>query len=65
LQANGKTEKISFFRNPKIYPGSQIVLILKDRKEWYDLIKDNVDKFVSIFSILTASLTTILLITKL
>ena len=65
LHANGKSEKISFFKNPKIYPGSEIVLVQKDQKEWPEQFKDSVDKFVSIFSILTGALTSVLLITRL
>ncbi|MDC1324288.1 hypothetical protein N8270_06270, partial [Polaribacter sp.] len=65
VHASGKTEKISFFKNPKIYPGSEIVLVQKDRKEWAEQLKDAVDKFSNTFTILTSTLTTILLITKL
>jgi protein involved in polysaccharide export with SLBB domain len=65
VHANGKTEKISFFKNPEIYPGSEIVLVQKDQKEWSQQFKDAVDKFTSTFTILTSTLTTILLITKL
>jgi protein involved in polysaccharide export with SLBB domain len=65
VHANGKTEKISFFKNPRMYPGSKIVLIQKDRKEWAEQLKGAVDKFANTFTILTSTLTTILLITKL
>ncbi|MDA9311388.1 SLBB domain-containing protein [Polaribacter sp.] len=65
VHASGKTEKISFFKNPKIYPGSEIVLVQKDRKEWSERFKDSVDKITNTFTILTSTLTTILLITKL
>ena len=34
-----RSEKISFFKNPKIYPGSEIVLVQKDRKEWSEQIQ--------------------------
>ena len=65
VHANGKTEKISFFKNPRMYPGSKIVLVQKDRKEWAEQLKGAVDKFANTFTILTSTLTTILLITKL
>ncbi len=65
VHASGKTEKISFFKNPRMYPGSKIVLVQKDRKEWSERFKDSVDKITNTFTILTSTLTTILLITKL
>ncbi|MDC1354474.1 SLBB domain-containing protein [Polaribacter sp.] len=65
VHANGKTEKISFFKNPRMYPGSKIVLVQKDRKEWAEQFRDAVDRFANTFTILTSTLTTILLITKL
>ena len=65
VHASGKTEKISFFKNPRMYPGSKIVLVQKDRKEWSERFKDSVDKITNTFTILTGTLTTILLITKL
>ena len=65
VHTSGKTEEISLFKNPKIYPGSKIVLVQKDRKEWSEQFKESVDKFVSIFSILTGALTSVLLITRL
>ena len=65
VHASGKTEKISFFKNPRMYPGSKIVLVQKDRKEWAEQLKGAVDKIANTFVILTSTLTTILLITKL
>ena len=61
-QANGKTEKVSFFKNPKIYPGSNIIGLLKEKK---DSDNKTMDKFLSVFTSLTATLTTIILATKL
>jgi hypothetical protein len=40
-------------------------LVQKDRKEWAEQLKGAVDKFANTFTILTSTLTTILLITKL
>ena len=59
---NGESQKISTFNNPKIYPGSIITLEQKPGR-----VGDNgekLDKFIRVFSILTGTLTTILLATK-
>jgi protein involved in polysaccharide export with SLBB domain len=62
MQANGKSEKISLFKNPKIYPGAQIIVTEKLEKN-----KDNdfMDDFLKIFGIVTGTLTTVVLATKL
>jgi hypothetical protein len=62
VQANGKSEKISLFKNPKIYPGAQIIVTEKLEKN-----KDNdfMDDFLKIFGIVTGTLTTVVLATKL
>jgi polysaccharide export outer membrane protein len=62
LQANGKTEKISLFKNPKIYPGAQIIVLEKPEK---DKNNDFMDDFTKIFGLITGILTTILLVTRL
>jgi len=63
-QANGKSEKVGFFKNPKIYPGAVITLVEKPEK-----IKGEggkfLDDFIRVFGIITGTLTTILLATKL
>ena len=60
LQANGKSEKIGFFKNPTVYPGAQIIITEKPEK-----IDDGkskfLDDFVRIFSVITGALTTIIL----
>ena len=60
LQANGKSEKIGLFKNPKIYPGAQIIITEKPEK-----INDGkskfLDDFVRIFGVVTGALTTIIL----
>ena len=61
---NGKTKKISFFRNPKIFPNSRIVVNTKVEKEKSDL-GDSLEKFASVFTIVASTLTTILLVTRL
>ena len=60
LQANGKSEKIGLFQNPKVYPGAQIIITEKPEK-----IDDGkskfLDDFVRIFGVVTGALTTIIL----
>ncbi|MDB2413833.1 SLBB domain-containing protein [Flavobacteriaceae bacterium] len=60
LQANGKSEKIGFFKNPTVYPGAQIIITEKPEK-----IDDGkskfLDDFVRIFSVITGALTTVVL----
>ena len=64
-QANGQSEKVSFFNNPKIYPGSQIRLIEKPEKIKGDNANKFMDDFVRIFGLITGTLTSLLLVTKL
>ena len=64
LGANGSSKKVSFFRNPKIYPGSVINVIEKPEKVKVDGNKF-MDDFTRIFGLITGTLTTILLVTKL
>ena len=56
---SGKSKKINFFSNPKIYPGSKIFLSfkLKEEKESGRFF----DRFTTIFSVLTGALTTVVL----
>ena len=61
---NGKTKKISFFRNPKVFSNSRIVVTTKVEKDNSDL-GDSLEKFASVFTIIASTLTTILLATKL
>ena len=63
-QANGKSEAIGFFKNPRIYPGAEIIVIEKPEKIKGEGSKF-IDDFVRIFGILTGTLTTIVLATKL
>jgi protein involved in polysaccharide export with SLBB domain len=62
LQANGKSEKIGLFKNPKVYPGAEIIVLAKPEK---DKNTDFMDDFTKIFGLITGTLTTILLVTKL
>ena len=64
LQSNGKSEKIGFFNNPIVYPGAEIVVIEKPAKVAGESGKF-LDEFVKIFGILSGTLTTIILTTRL
>ena len=61
---NGKTTKISFFRNPKVFANSRIVVNSKEEKDKSDL-GDSLEKFASVFTIIASTLTTVLLATRL
>ena len=61
---NGKTKKISFFRNPKVFANSRIVVNSKEEKDKSDL-GDSLEKFASVFTIIASTLTTVLLVTRL
>ena len=60
---NGKTKKISFFRNPKIFPNSRIIVNTKEEKEKTE--GKFLDDFTKVFSIVASTLTTILLASRL
>jgi polysaccharide export outer membrane protein len=62
--ANGSSKRVRFFSNPKIYPGSVINVIEKPEKEKGDGNKF-MDDFTRIFGLITGTLTTILLVTRL
>ena len=60
-QANGKTEKIGLFKNPPIYPGSQIIVTEKPAKTNDDSVNKFFDDFIRIFSVVTGAFTTLIL----
>jgi len=60
---NGKTRKISFFRNPKIFPNSSIFVNTKEKKEKTE--GKFLDDFTKVFSIVASALTTVLLAQRL
>lgn len=60
-QANGKTEKIGLFKNPIIYPGSQIIVTEKPAKTKDDNVNKFFDDFIRVFSVVTGALTTFIL----
>lgn len=60
---NGKTKKISFFSNPKIFPNSKIFVNTKEEKDKTE--GKFLDDFTKVFSIVASTLTTILLASRL
>jgi len=60
---NGKTKKISFFKNPKVHPNSRIIVNTKVEKEKTE--GKFLDDFTKVFSIVASTLTTILLASRL
>ncbi len=63
VMPNGKSKKINFFNNPKIYPNSKIVVTTKEEKEKTE--GKFLDSFTKVFSIVASTLTTILLASRL
>ena len=60
---NGKTRKVSFFRNPKIFPNSSIFVNTKEKKDKTE--GKFLDDFTKVFSIVASALTTVLLAQRL
>ena len=60
-QANGKTEKIGLFKNPKVYPGAQIIITEKPAKTKDGNVNKFFDDFIRIFSVVTGAFTTLIL----
>jgi protein involved in polysaccharide export with SLBB domain len=66
IQANGRTERIGFLKNPKIYPGSQIIITEKPpRADLTDSVSKFFNDFLSLFTLITTTLTTVLLVKNL
>ncbi len=63
VMPNGKSKKINFFHNPKIYSNSRIVVTTKEEKEKTE--GKFLDSFTKVFSIVASTLTTILLASRL
>jgi len=61
---SGKTKSIGWFKNPRVMPGSQLVVTQRPEK----VQKEGgafIDKFIQVFSIATGALTTLILATRL
>jgi len=63
-QSNGISQKVGFLKNPIVYPGAEIVVIEKPAKVIGESGKF-LDDFVKIFGILSGTLTTLILTTRL
>jgi len=64
IRKNGSSKKINnLFSNPKIYPGDIIIVNQKPEKENSE--NSFIDQFSTIFGLISGTLTTILLVTKL
>ena len=59
IYPSGKSKKVGFLRNPRVYPGSKIFVSYKEEKEK----KENqfIDRFLQIFGIVSGALTTVVL----
>jgi polysaccharide export outer membrane protein len=62
LQASGKSEKISLFKNPIVHPGAEIIITKKPERDKDD---NFMEEFTRIFGLITGTLTTILLVNRL
>ena len=62
---NGKSIKVGFLKNPKIYPGSTIVALAKPEKEKTQNDSTFMQEFTKIFSLITGVFTTLLLASRL
>ena len=61
---SGKSKSIGWFKNPRVMPGSQLVVTQKPEKLESEK-GDFINQIVQIFSIATGALTTLLLATRL
>ena len=62
---NGSSSKVNFFKNPKVYPGDVITATSKPSKNDEESTRKFLDDFIRVFSIITGTLTTILITSKL
>ena len=64
--SNGITKKVGFLKNPKTYPGSNIFVSFKENKEDNKAIdRKFIERFIEVLTIVTGSLTTYVLASKL
>ena len=62
--ANGQSERIGFLKNPRVYPGSEIVVIAKPEKTGENK-GQFLEDFTRIFGLVTGVLTTVILANQL
>ena len=59
IYPSGKSKKVGFLRNPKVYPGSQIFVAYKEEKEKSE--NQFMDRFLQVFGLVSGALTTVVL----
>ena len=59
IYPSGKSKKVGFLKNPRVYPGSRIFVSYREEKDK----KENqfMDRFLQIFGIVSGALTTVVL----
>ena len=66
IYPSGKSKRIGFLRNPKIYPGSEIFVPFEDKRPFLDRlgqgISQSLDRIVQMSTLATATITTIYLV---
>ncbi len=62
---NGKTKRITLFKNPKVLPNSIIVTDFKTAENNREVVQRFIQEFSSTLTFITSTLTTVLLATKL
>ena len=62
---NGKTKRIGFFKNPKILPNSIIITDFKSAENKQQALQRFIEEFSNTLTFVTATLTSVLLATKL
>lgn len=64
--SNGISKKVGFFKNPKVYPNSNIFVAFKKEKEEKDRVNTPfIERFIEVLTITTGALTTYVLANKL
>ena len=61
---NGQTKKISFFKNPRVFPNSIIVVNRKEKKSKNNL-GESLEKVASVLTIVASTFTAVILATRL
>jgi protein involved in polysaccharide export with SLBB domain len=62
---NGKTKKIGFFKNPKVLPNSIIITDFKSAENKQQALQRFIEEFSNTITFVTATLTSVLIATKL
>ena len=66
IYPSGKSKKVGFLRNPKVYPGSEVFVPFEERTPFLDRlgtgINQSLDRIVQISALATTTITTIFLV---